>query len=146
MCRPETNLAAVATIMWDGDCGVMPVVNEEGKVVGMITDRDISIALATKGRLASEIPVSEVITGKAYSCELDEDIKSALKTMRHERVRRLPVINDDGRLQGILCMNDVILRAEEARGKHVPEISYEDVMSTMKALCEHRPRAASAGA
>jgi CBS domain-containing protein len=131
-------------IMWDGDCGVIPVVNDEGKVVGMITDRDIAIASATRGRLASDIPVSEVITGQVYSCTLDEDIKSALKTMRHEKVGRLPVVNDEGLLQGILCMNDAVLRAEEARGKHVPDLSYEDVMSTMKAICEHRPRAASA--
>jgi CBS domain-containing protein len=143
-CRPETNLAAVATIMWDGDCGAIPVVNEAGKVVGMVTDRDIAIATATKGRLASEIPVSEVITGKVYSCALDEDIKSALKTMRYDGVRRLPVVNDDGLIQGILSINDVILRAEEATGKYVPELSYEDAMSTMKALCEHRPRAAAA--
>ncbi|MCI0660185.1 MAG: CBS domain-containing protein [Acidobacteria bacterium] len=143
-CRPDTNLAAVATIMWDGDCGVMPVVNDEGKVVGIVTDRDIAIAIATKGRLASEIPVNEVITGNVYSCSLDEDIKSALKNMRHEKVRRLPVVNDDGLLQGILSINDVVLRAEESRGKHIPELDYEDAMSTMKALCEHRPRAAVA--
>ncbi|MCI0337757.1 MAG: CBS domain-containing protein [Acidobacteria bacterium] len=145
-CRPETNLAVVAAMMWDEDCGVMPVVNDVGKVVGMITDRDIAIAVATKGRLASEIPVSEVITDRVHSCTVGEDIKSALKTMRHEKVRRLPVVNDDGLLQGILCTNDLVLRAEEARGKHVPDLPYEDVMSTIKAICEHRPRTTAASA
>jgi CBS domain-containing protein len=142
-CRPETNLAAVATLMWEGDCGVLPVVNNEGKVVGMITDRDIAIATATKGRLAAEIAVSEVISGKVYSCTVDEDVKPALKTMRHERMHRLPVVNEDGILQGILCMNDMVLRAEEVRGRHVPDLSYEEVMSTLKAICEHRPARAA---
>ncbi len=60
-CRPETNMAEAAVIMLDYDCGALPVVNNENKVIGMITDRDIAIAAATKGRLASEISVSEVI-------------------------------------------------------------------------------------
>jgi CBS domain-containing protein len=145
-CHPENNLATVATMMWDGDCGVVPVVDDAGKVLGMITDRDIAIAAATKGRLASEIPVGEVITGRVYSCILDEDLQSALKTIRQEKVRRLPVVNDEGILQGILCINDVVLRAEEARGNYVPEISYEDAMSTLKAICEHRPSTAAASA
>jgi CBS domain-containing protein len=69
---------------------------------------------------------------------MDEDLKAALKTMRQEKVRRLPVVNDSGILQGILSLNDIVLRAEEAKGKRIPELSYEDVISTIKAICEHR--------
>jgi CBS domain-containing protein len=61
-------------------------------------------------------------------------------------VRRLPVVNVAGRLQGILCLNDIALRAEEARGRQVPDLSYEDTMSTFKAVCEHRPAHAAAHA
>jgi CBS domain-containing protein len=143
-CGPETDLAAAAVIMLEGDFGVLPVVNNSGKAIGVITDRDIAIAAATKGRHASQIAVSEVISGKFYSCHLDDDIKAALKTMRHEKVHRIPVVNGDGMLQGIISMNDVVLRAEEARGRHVPELSYEDAMSTLKAICEHRPLKAAA--
>jgi CBS domain-containing protein len=137
-CPPTTNLAAAAAVMWDYDCGALPVVNDTGQVMGMITDRDIAIAAATKGRPAGEIPVSEVISGTMYSCAQDDDIHAALKTMRHAKVRRLPVVNAEGRLQGILCLNDIALRAEVARGKHVPDLSYDEAMSTFKALCEHR--------
>jgi len=63
---------------------------------------------------------------------------TALKIMRHAKVRRLPVVNVAGRLQGILCLNDIALRAEEAHGRHVSELSYDDAMSTFKAVCEHR--------
>jgi CBS domain-containing protein len=143
-CRPETDLAAAAAMMLEGDFGVLPVVDNSGKAIGMITDRDIAIAVATKGRPASQIAVSEVISGRVYSCHLNDGIKAALKTMRHEKVHRMPVVNDDGMLQGIVSMNDVVLRAEEARGRHVPELSYEDAMSTLKAICEHRPLKAAA--
>jgi CBS domain-containing protein len=144
-CRPETNLARAATLMWEYDCGTLPVVGEAERVMGMITDRDIAIAAATKGRLASEITVGEVMSGNVYACAADEDVKSALKTMRRERVHRLPVIGNNGALQGILSINDIVLRAGEATAKQVPEISYEEVVSTFKALCEHR-RVYQAGA
>jgi CBS domain-containing protein len=137
-CRPETNLAAAAVMMLDYDSGALPVVNNENKVIGIITDRDIAIAAATKGRLASEIPVGEVISRKVFSATLDEDIRMALKTMRHEKIRRLPVVNRDGMLQGILSLNDIALRAEEEEGRRHPELTYEGAMGAFKAVCEHR--------
>jgi CBS domain-containing protein len=145
-CRPEASLAAGATMMWEYDIGVLPVVNEAGKVLGMITDRDIAIAAATKGRPATEIPVQELISGRLYPCHQNDDVHTALKTMRQERVHRLPVVNEDGMLQGILSMNDIVNRAEESRGKREPKLSYEDAMSTLKAICEHRPLKAAAHA
>ena len=132
-CHPETNLSQVAALMWDYDFGAMPVVDDEDRVMGMITDRDIAIAASTKGRLATEITVDEVMSGNVYACALDEEISSALKTMRREKVRRLPVIGKDGRLAGILSINDVVLHAGEARS----EIPSDDVMSTFKAVCKH---------
>jgi CBS domain-containing protein len=145
-CRLETNLAEAATMMLDYDCGVLPVVNSENKVIGVITDRDVAIAVATKARLASEIPVSEVISKRVYFATLDEDVHAALKTMRHEKIRRLPIVNRDGMLQGILSLNDIVLRAEEEKGRRHPELTYEDAMSTVKAVCEHRPTHQAAGA
>jgi CBS domain-containing protein len=136
--RPETSLAAAAVMMLDYDCGALPVVNNENKVIGIITDRDIAIAAATKGRLASEILVGEVISRKIFSATLDEDIHMALKTMRQEKIRRLPVVNRDGMLQGILSFNDIALRAEEEEGRHHPDLTYEGAMGTFKAICEHR--------
>jgi CBS domain-containing protein len=131
--------------MWDYDCGAAPVVDGGNQVIGMITDRDIAIAASTKGRLATEITVGEVMSGNVYACAADEDAKSALDTMRRKRVRRLPVIDNDGKLVGILSINDIVLRAEETRGRQTPEISYDDVVNTFKALCE-RSRAHQAGA
>jgi CBS domain-containing protein len=143
-CRPGASLAQAAAIMWEYDCGAMPVVDDSNRVMGMITDRDIAIAAATKGRRATEITVGEVMTGNVYACAMDEDVKSALRTMRRERVRRLPVIGGDGRLAGIISINDIVLHAEEGKGRQHPDISYDDVVSTFKAVCEHS-RAFQAG-
>jgi CBS domain-containing protein len=145
-CRPEVSLAEAATLMWDGDCGVIPVVDETGRALGLITDRDVAIAVATKGRLARDIIVGEVMSNNLYVCVEEDDVKSALKAMRREKVRRLPVISQDGKLAGILSLNDVVLRAEDAKGKQAPEISYEDVVSTFKAVCAHPGKAYQAGA
>jgi CBS domain-containing protein len=143
-CQPEATVDQAAMMMWDYDCGVLPVVDSDGRVMGMITDRDIAIAASTRGRLTTQIKVGEVMSGNVYACAEDEDIKSALHTMRRERVRRLPVINREGKLAGILSINDIVLRAEESRVGRVPDISQEDVVITFKALCEHS-RAAQAG-
>ena len=136
-CRPETNLADVAMRMWRNDCGVLPVVADGQKVVGIITDRDICMATATKHRDPANIRVKEVISGKVYGCSPDTEIHEALKIMQQKQVRRLPIISaEDGRLQGILSMNDVALKASVERKA---ELSAQDVENTLRAICTHRP-------
>lgn len=66
-----------------------------------------------------------------------DGVQLALKIMRKEKVRRLPAVNDKGILQGILSMNDIILHTEEGEDKGIPALSYGDVISAQKAICEH---------
>ena len=134
-CYPETNLAEAAMQMWSGDFGVLPVV-DSGKVVGIITDRDICMAAATKHRDAGKIRVKEVTSGKVYSCSPETEIHEALKIMREKQVRRLPIISaETGKLAGILSMNDVALKEQ---GGAKAELSAEDVEITMRGICAHR--------
>lgn len=135
-CSPGSDLGSAATIMWNRDCGSVPVVDGERRVVGMITDRDICMAVATRNRLASEIQISEVISGRVYACSPDDDIKDALETMQSAQLRRLPVVDDDGLLRGILSINDVVLHS--ARGKSKKHVTHRDAMATLKVLSEHR--------
>jgi CBS domain-containing protein len=137
-CRPEMNLAEAARILWDKDCGAAPVVDAEGNVVGMITDRDICMAVTTRNRLASDVTVSEVINGAVKTCALEDNVSAALKTMRNEQLRRLPVVDEDGKLCGILSLNDVILNSKQGKSKKGAHVSHADVMDTLKALCQHR--------
>lgn len=136
-CAPETNLAAVAAAMWANDCGVLPVVGDNSKAMGVITDRDIAIALGTRDRRATEIRADEVMSHHLYTASPDDDIHTALKLMRKEKVRRLPVVSRGGVLKGILSLNDIALQAMHPNGKKSPELNYEDVVSTLKAICEH---------
>jgi CBS domain-containing protein len=137
-CGPDTNLAAAAKMMWDSDCGALPVLNVQGQVMSMITDRDICMAAATKNRLASDITVWETVSGKAHTCLLSDDVHTALDIMKRERVRRLPVVDEDGVLQGIVAMNDFVLLAGEEKGGRAPALSYEDIVRTIKAISTHR--------
>ena len=73
LCGPDTNLAAAAKIMWEEDCGAVPVTDERGRVVGVITDRDICIAAATRLGTEGEIPVRQVISDKLYTCAPSDD-------------------------------------------------------------------------
>ena len=88
-CRPETNLADAAMRMWRGDCGILPIIADGQKVVGVITDRDICMSAATKHRDPTNIRVKEVMSGKVYGCSCDTDIHEALKIMQQKQVRRL---------------------------------------------------------
>jgi len=135
-CRPETNLADAAMQMWRGDFGILPVVAPARKVVGMITDRDICMAGATKHRDLTNIRVKEVMSGKVYGCSPDTDIREALKIMQQKQVRRLPIISaETGRLEGILSLNDLALKARAERNA---ELSAEDLENTLRAICTHR--------
>lgn len=137
-CGPDTNLAAAAKMMWDSDCGALPVLNVNGHVVGMITDRDICMAAATKNKPPSEITVWETTSGKAYTCLPTDDVHTALDIMKRERVRRLPVVDEDGVFEGIIAMNDFLLAAQEATGRSTPAVSYADVVHALKAISAHR--------
>lgn len=137
-CRRETNLAEAVRDMWEADCGALPVVSDEGRVIGMITDRDICIAVATRGGSADRILVREVAQGHAYTCLPDDDATAALHTMKAHKIRRLPVVDAEGHVRGILSLNDVVTHA----GAATPT----EVVSTLASICEHRRPVAMAGA
>jgi CBS domain-containing protein len=145
-CTPETNLAAAAMQMWNGDCGALPVVDDNDRVLGMITDRDICIAAATNHQDIAYIKVGEVTTGEIQSCAPETSLRDALRIFEQARVRRLPVVDEDKKLQGILSMSDIVLFAGESRDKKATDVSAADLAHTFKAICAPYPKAAAAGA
>ena len=129
-CTPDMTLAEAAHQMWDGDCGILPVV-DEGELVGVVTDRDMYIALATKNARASHVRVGAVATRSPATCAPEDDVKTALATMRQARVRRLPVVGFAGTVVGSLAMNDIVLAAG-TKG-----VDSKEVISTLQAICGH---------
>jgi CBS domain-containing protein len=133
-CSADANLAAVAKIMWDCDCGTVPVVNEQRKVIGMITDRDICIAAATRSTAPVNIRVREVMSGRVHNCFSEDNVSTVLKTMKERRVRRLPVLDRQEHLVGIISMNDLVARADRHSGANVPG---DEFLATLKSICGH---------
>jgi CBS domain-containing protein len=130
-CSADTSVAAAAALMIDGDCGILPVM-KDGKLVGVVTDRDMYIALATRNKRPSDLTVGEVVQTPVYTCGPDEDVQLALETMKHHRVRRLPVEGFGGTVVGIVSMNDIVL----ASGPRKPVRDVE-VVNTLQAICAH---------
>lgn len=146
-CLPEMNIAAAIALMWDYGCGALPVVGACGELVGIVTDRDICIALGTRNVRASDLKVSDIFRGDALFCLASDDIQVALRRMREGRVRRLPVVDEQGRLEGILSLDDVILSVDAGRdGPEGPAISSADVIGALQAICRREPALAFAGA
>jgi len=141
VCSPDTDLARAASTMWESDCGIVPVVDHANKVVGLVTDRDICMAVATKNMPASQIRVGDVMSKTVHTCKPQDDIKTALKTMAQKKVRRLPVTDANGNLQGVLSINDVIRATRETN-----RALSEDVIETLQSICEHLAKKETVGA
>ena len=107
-CTPDTNLGVAVEILWNANCGILPIVDRQEKVISVVTERDICIALGTRNRLPGEITVGEVATERAICCSSTDDVRSALAKMLEAKVRRLPVVNAEGKLEGILTMDDIV--------------------------------------
>jgi CBS domain-containing protein len=133
-CRRETNLGEAAELMWKGNCGFLPITGADNKVCGVITDRDICIALGTRNKRAGEVAVGEVTKGKLYACSPEDEIHLALLTMQEGKVRRLPVVDSDGRAAGVLSMDDVLLRAEPSGSGKIAELSADEVVRSYRAI------------
>ena len=137
---PDTDLAVVAKLMWEGDCGAVPVVTDDRKVIGMITDRDICIAAATRSKPPAEIRASEVISTNhgVHAVKPDDDVRIALRAMRKHRVRRLPVLDREQRLTGIVSINDLAIKASPSLPDSVPA---QEFLETFQAICAHEKHA-----
>jgi CBS domain-containing protein len=113
-CGPDTNLGSVVETMWKYDCGIVPVVNERGEVIGVVTDRDVCIALGTRDVQASTLVARNVMTEPVVGCAPEDDCVAALLAMEERHVRRLPVLGIGGVLLGIVSIDDIVRWAARA--------------------------------
>jgi len=109
----DMSLREVAAIMRDGDMGAVPVV-DEGKLIGIVTDRDIVVRCVADGRDANTT-VNEAMTTELFTVGPDDFVFEAIRLMGDKQVRRIPVVDDNGKLAGIIAMADVALETEDER-------------------------------
>lgn len=135
-CTAEANLGQAVELMWNRNCGILPVVNEGGKVTGVVTDRDICIALGTRNRLPGQVTVREVAGPELHFCRPEDEVHLALEKMAATKVRRLPVVNNAGKLEGILSMDDIVLHAD--LGNPARDPSAAGILNTLRAIYSSR--------
>jgi CBS domain-containing protein len=133
-CSDDTNVGAAVELMWVHNCGMLPVVGTDQKLIGVVTDRDICIAMGTRNRLAGELTVGEIATRNVFTCKPDDEIHEALNTMADKQVRRLPVVNADSAPQGILSMDDIITHGDLNKWEGSCELSSEEIIRSLKKL------------
>ena len=122
-CLLDTSLAIVSRRMKETGCGTLIVLDQRGKPAGMLTDRDVALAIGESKRNASHIAAHEAMTGYVYTCSPDESLHTALERMSEARVRRLPVVTSDGDLQGLLSIDDVVLWGVKSGGATRKELA-----------------------
>ena len=147
-CGLDATLAEAAGIMGKRGCGFLPVIGEGGNVIGVITDRDICIALGTRNQNSSEVFVRDVVLPKdrmvprLYTCAPEESAHCVLKTMRESGVRRLPVVDREGVLQGVLSIDDLVRYARDHWDK--AGVTSEEIVETCKAVHPEKPHPVAA--
>jgi CBS domain-containing protein len=137
-CQPNDTLAVAAGLMWDHDVGCVPVIDERGRVVGMITDRDICMAAYTRGVALSQLDVAGAMSSSVLACSSRQTLAEAENIMRLGRVRRTPVIDDVGQLVGMISLNDLAREAMRQKGKKQRELRVEEVAATLAVVSEPR--------
>ncbi len=137
--RASEQLSAAAKLMWDCDCGALPVLDDMGvRTIGMLTDRDICMAAWMQDRPPSAIPVLHAMSQALVRCAPDDSISVAEDTMRSKQIRRLPVLDGDGRLVGIISLADIAREVERERRRGAREVAPDEVSTTLASICEPR--------
>lgn len=145
-CHPDDSLNAAAEIMWDNDCGCVPVTDGEGRLAGMITDRDVCMAAYLQGGPLRALRVYTAMAKEVFSCRPEDTTVQAEVIMREHRIRRLPAVDGDGRLVGLLSLSDIANEAGHAAGRKRKDVSFAEVGATLGAVCKPRRERALATA
>ena len=132
-CKATDNVNAAAKLMWDFGCGTLPVLDKDEKVIGMITDRDICMAAYTQGRALTDIPVASCMSKSVFAAKPTDELGVAEQLMRTNRVRRIPVVNDEATLVGLVTLDDLARRVNG--GKDQPPVTEKEVAQTYAGIC-----------
>jgi CBS domain-containing protein len=139
-CRPGDMLNEAARLMWELDCGAVPVVNEAEHLVGIITDRDICMAAYTRGQPLAALSVENAMSRHVSAVSPKDSLESITVLMRQKQIRRIPVV-DNGRLVGIVTLADIAQHIEQ-KADFGPGAAM-NLAHTLAIISEHRAASAS---
>lgn len=146
VCAKAATLNDAAQIMWEADCGMVPVVERidgADRLVGVVTDRDMSMAAYTSGLSLKELSVERAMTRELQTCTPNDSLETAESTMREAQIRRLPVVDGAGSILGILSLADIAREAEREREQKSPNVTASEVGTTLGAIAQPRPAVAA---
>lgn len=133
-CTTSETVSDAARVMHEHKCGFVPVVDPHGAVVGVVTDRDVCLVVGDKHRAMTHVSVQDAMSHPVFSCYADDNVKTTLATMAKRHVRRLPVLDKHGHLQGVLSIDDIV-QARYRRGGPTAD----DILAALRAIGGPRP-------
>lgn len=128
-------LNEAARVLWEHDCGIVPVLDEQDRLTGVVTDRDICMAAYTKNAPLKSIPIEGVASRELVTCRPEDDVEELLSLMETHQVRRIPITDGQGHLEGLVSLNDLARAGEEGR------IDNAALVTTLATICAPRSRA-----
>lgn len=135
-CQADDSLTRAAQLMWQHDCGCIPVCDHSQRVVGVITDRDICMGAMFQGRSLNDLRVSQAMSKMLTTCKPTDSLPQIERIMREARIRRLPVVDRDGSLLGMVSLADLAREAVREHAQPRKEVTETDIGATLAAICE----------
>src|SRR6185295_7821153 len=132
-CAATDNLHTAAEIMWQTDCGCVPVTDQDRHPIGMITDRDIAMMAHLEGEPLRSCTVRSAMSSTVHSCRAEDPLEEAAAIMRSHGLRRLPVIDAEQRLVGIISLNDLALASAGTNGHDGEALTADEMVTTLAA-------------
>jgi len=137
-CDPNDSLARAAALLWESDCGLLPVCNHDGinRLIGVITDRDICMSALFNGKPLHELRVGDTMSRVLQVCQRSDALADIELQLKKNRLRRLPVIDHDGALVGIITLTDLAREAARERHIGIRTVSDAEIGDTLAKICE----------
>jgi CBS domain-containing protein len=137
-CKPDDTLDHAAQLMWDHDCGCLPVCTGNGinRVTGVITDRDICMSALFQGKPLRNLRVSDAMAKQVRVCRSNDALADVERMMREAKIRRLPVVDEQDALIGMITLADLAREAEREQTRPAPEITGNEIGVTLASICQ----------
>jgi CBS domain-containing protein len=130
-CRPASSAGEAAELMRDGGCGCLPVADARGRLLGILTDRDLCLLVGGR-RDPWDVPVSEIMSPHVISCRAADHVDAALVAMKEHGVRRIPVVDGTGQVKGLVSIDDLIRHTGPEKGA----LPAEAVLDVLRHICQ----------